>query len=79
MVERNDGDHSNVQQRRNAFPGALRMTTARHHKDFRIVCKLRDVAHRLPGAADAAFFLRNVVRFARVRADRGPFQQKEYV
>ena len=79
MVERNDGDHSNVQQRRNAFPGALRMTTARQHKEFRIVCKLRGVSHRLPSAADAAFFLRNAVRFERVRAGRGPFRQKEYV
>ena len=79
MVERNGGDHSNVQQRRNAFPGALRMITARQHKEFRIVCKLRDVSHRLPSAADAVFFLRNAVRFERVRAGRSPFQQKEYV
>ena len=79
MVERNDGDHSNVQQRRNVFPGALRMTAARHHKEFRIVCKLREVSHRLPSAADAAFFLRNAVRFERVRAGRGPFGQNEYV
>ena len=51
------------------------MTTARQHKEFRIVCKLRDVSHRLPSAADAAFFLRNAVRFERVVAGRGPFQQ----
>ena len=55
------------------------MITARQHKEFRIVCKLRDVSHRLPSAADAAFFLRNAVRFERVRAGRGPFGQKEYV
>ena len=53
------------------------MITARQHKEFRIVCKLRDVSHRLPSAADAAFFLRNAVRFERVRAGRGPFQQKD--
>jgi hypothetical protein len=79
VVERNDGAHSDVQQRKNAFSGALRMITARQHKEFRIVCKLREVSHGLPSAADAAFFLRHAVRFERVRAGRGPFRQKEYV
>ena len=79
VVKRVNGDHSNVQQQRNAFPGVLRMTNAREHKEFRIVCKLGDVSRRLPSAADAAFFLRNAVRFERVRVGRSPFQQKEYV
>ena len=52
------------------------MITARQHKEFRIVCKLRDVSHRLPSAADAAFSY--AVRFERIRAGRGPVRQKGY-
>jgi hypothetical protein len=50
-----------------------RMTTTRRRKAFRIVRKLCDVSHRLPSVANAAFFLRNAVRFERAKTGRSPF------
>jgi hypothetical protein len=48
----------------------------RQRKASRIVRKLREVSHRLPSAADAAFFLRNAVRSERVIAGRTSFAEQ---
>ena len=57
------------------FPPELScLLTGRQHKTFRIARKLCHVSRGLPSGADAAFFLRNIVRFERVRAERSPFR-----
>jgi hypothetical protein len=50
------------------------LVTGQQRKAFRIARKLRDVSRGLPSGANAAFFLRNIVRFERVRAGRSPFR-----
>src|SRR5436190_11181186 len=57
------------------FPPELScLVTGRQRKTFRIARKLCDVSRGLPSGADAAFFLRNIGRFERVRAGRSPFR-----
>ena len=57
------------------FPPELScLLTGRQRKTFRIARKLCHMSRGLPSGADAAFFLRNIVRFERVRAGRSPFR-----
>jgi hypothetical protein len=63
-----------MQSHANTSPELSYLVTGRQRKTFRIARKLCDVSRGLPSVADAAFFLRNIVRFERVRAGRSPFR-----
>ena len=63
-----------MQSHANTSPELSCLLTGRQRKTFRIARKLCDVSRSLPSGADAAFFLRNIVRFERVRAGRSPFR-----
>ena len=63
-----------MQAHANTSPELSYLVMGRQRKTFRIARKLCDVSRGLPSVADAAFFLRNIVRFERVRAGRSPFR-----